>query len=100
MISQRDIYGADRILQPADDPYDTPVVPDENCTMRINSRRTPGTEFVPNRLTYQVTLNALKGLYGFLYEGERGGSAVSEVADPGITGSMVSIGLVSISPME
>lgn len=98
MNDQLGIY-SDRDLLPADDPYNTPVVADMNCTIRISSQRTR-TDFIPNHLTYQITLNALRGLFLFLYTDDHTASAVSEVIDPGLTGSMIRIGLISISPYE
>lgn len=71
-----------------------------NCTLRISSNRAGQTGVITNHLTYRITLNALGGLYGFLYEGGRAASAVTEVLDPGLTGSMVGIGIISISPLE
>ena len=99
MLSQVETHGNAR-LQAADDPYSTPVVEGMNCTMTINSQRVPGTAVIPNRLTYQVTLNALRGLMEFLFLERHSASAVTEVIDPGVTGSMVRIGLVSIYPRE
>lgn len=98
MNDQLDIYG-DRALLPADDPYNTPMIEDMNCTIRINSQRTR-TAFIPNHLTYQISLNALRGLFLFLYTDDHPASAVGEVIDPGLTGSMIRIGLISISPYE
>ena len=55
---------------------------------------------IRNHLTYVVTMNALRGLFQFLYEEGHAGSAVTEVADPGLAGSMMGIGVISISPLE
>ena len=99
MESQLYRYG-DRSLLPADDPYITPVVEGVDCTMRISSQRVPQTGVIPNHLTYQITVNALEGLYDFLYRDNHAASAVTEVLDPGLTGSMIRVGLISINPME
>lgn len=98
MDEQLDIYG-DRALLDTDDPYNTPVVADMNCTIEIHSQRTR-TGLIPNHLTYQITLNALRGLFLFLYTDNHAASAVTEVFDPGLTGTMSRIGLISISPYE
>ena len=97
MAFEQRIYG-EGPLKPADDPYMTPVIEGKNCHMEIKSQRTPGTGRIIYPMTYQVALNALKGLYMFLYEQRHFGSAVTEVADPGITGDFERIGLVGISP--
>ncbi|CAF9907596.1 MAG: hypothetical protein ALECFALPRED_003545 [Alectoria fallacina] len=98
MHDQLQIYG-DRALLPRDDPYYTPDVEGADCRLKINSQRNPQTRTVPNRLTYQITLNALQGLFTFLYTDNHAASAVTEVLDPGLTGDMVRIGVVSISPL-
>ena len=87
-------------LQPADDPYIARVSADVDCTMKVESQRLPGKEFIPEHLTYQVTLNALRGLFGFLYSDGHAGHAVTEVIDPGLTGSMMTIGTITISTIE
>lgn len=99
MSDQMRISG-DRSLRTADDPYQTPVVEDVNCTMSIYSLRVPDTQLIRYHLTYQITLNALQGLLKFLYTDNHAASAVSEVLDPGLTGNMKRIGLISISPMQ
>ena len=71
-----------------------------DCRLKIISQRNPQTRTVPNRLTYQITLNALQGLFTFLYTNHHAASVVSEVLDPGLTGSMVRIGVISINPLE
>ena len=98
MASHINVHG-DGPLLPADDPYDTPVIEGENCTIEINSQREPGTQIIPNRLTYLITLNALSGLFFFLYTNNHAAAAVSEISDPSLTGSMIRIGLVGISPL-
>ena len=98
MSGQLAAYG-DGPLLPADDPYNTPVVEGETCTLSIDSQRVPHTQIIPNHLTYQIALNALQGLFGFLYTDNHPGSAVSEISDPGLTGNFKRIGLVGISPM-
>lgn len=98
MTDQVLIYG-DISLLSADDPYNTPVVEGANCKMDIYSQRTPGTQFIPNRLTYQITLNALQGLFQFLYTEYHAVSAVSEILDPGLTGSMIRVGVIRIEPI-
>ena len=55
---------------------------------------------IPNHLTYAITLNALEGLFGFLYTEGHFVSAITEVIDPGLTGTMVRVGLISIRPLE
>lgn len=96
MSSHLNAHG-DGPLLPADDPYDTPVVEGENCTIKINSQRVPETQIIPNRLTYLIALNALHGLFFFLYTDNHAAATVSEISDPSLTGSMVRIGLVGIS---
>ena len=49
-------------------------------------------------MTYQTVLNALMGLSGFLIRDNHAGVAVAEVIDPGLTASMIRIGLISINP--
>lgn len=100
MTDQLQIYGDDRSLLPDDDPYSTPVIEGVDCKMRIVSQRTPGTQSIPHHLTYRIVLNALQGLFQFLYTEDHAVSAVSEVLDPGLTGSMVRVGVVSIRPVE
>lgn len=99
MSDQLQIYG-DRSLLAGDDPYFTPEVEGVNCELKISSRRVPQTQAIPNRLTYQIALNALQGLLTFLYTENHAVSAVSEILDPGLTGSMRRIGVVSINPLE
>ena len=96
---QLQIYG-DRALLPGDDPYYTPEIEGVDCRLKIISQRNPQTRTVPNRLTYQITLNALQGLFKFLYTDNHAASVVSEILDPGLTGSMVRIGVISINPLE
>lgn len=98
MNGQIRIHG-DISLLPADDPYATPVVEDVNCIMSVTSQRTR-TQSIPYRLTYEITLNALQGLNKFLYTDNHAASAVTEVLDPGLTGSMRRIGVISISPVQ
>lgn len=87
----------DRALLPTDDPYTSPA--DVDCTMSIYTLRTR-TAPTPYHLTYQITLNALEGLFKFLYADGHYASAVTEIADPGLTGTFQGIGLISISPTE
>ena len=94
---QLHIHG-DRKLVPLDDPYTTPVVQDVNCTLTLNSYRIPGSERIPIHLTYQISVNALQGTFDYLYTDHHPGSAVSQILDPGLTGTMDRIGLLSISP--
>lgn len=89
-----------RALLAIDDPYITPVVEGMNCTLRISSQRVGQTQLIRNHLTYRVALNALRGLHGFLYEGGHAASAVTEVLDPGLTGSMEGIGVISVSHLD
>lgn len=84
-------------LHPADDPYIARVLANKDCTIKVESQRMPGTEFVPEPLTYQVALNALRGLFWFLYLDDHAGHAVTEVIDPGLTGGMMTIGTITIS---
>lgn len=60
----------------------------------------PGTEEIRHRMTYGVAVNALRGLLGFLYEEGNAVCAISEVADPGLTGSFVRVGVVSVGLVE
>lgn len=94
------IIHGDRPLLPADDPYNTPVVQGKNCTVGIHSYRFPGTEVIVNRLTYEVTVNVLRGLLGFLYSENHAASAVTEVIDPSLTGTMVTVGFATIRPYQ
>lgn len=89
----------DRNLLSADDPYTSPVVEDVNCTMSIYSLKSRSQPSV-HHLTYQITLNALEGLFQFLYTDGRYASAVTEIADPGLTGTFQGIGVMSISPIQ
>ena len=89
----------DRTLLSADDPYTTPLVKDENCTMSIYSQKSR-LQPNPHHLTYQITLNALQGLFQFLYMDGHYASAVTEIADPGLTGTFEGLGLMSISPIQ
>ena len=89
----------DRNLLSADDPYTSPVVENVNCTMSIYSLKSRSQPQV-HHLTYQITLNALEGLFQFLYTDGHYASAVTEVADPGLTGTFQGIGLLSISPIQ
>ena len=99
MNSQLRIHGNIRL--PSDeDPYNTPVVPGKNCQMKIESQRMPMTQRIPYHLTYGITSNALRGLFGFLYTDGHAGSAVTEVIDPGLTGTMEVIGLISLGRFE
>lgn len=98
MFNRKHAIG-DRSLLPADDPYGTPFIEGVNCTISIYSQRTR-TQSIPYRLTYQISLNALEGLFTFLYTDNHAASAVSEIIDPGLTGSMRRIGLISISPRQ
>ncbi|KAF6230881.1 hypothetical protein HO173_010997 [Letharia columbiana] len=98
MNAQIRIHG-DISLLPADDPYATPVIEGVNCIMSVTSQRTR-TQSIPYRLTYEITLNALQGLNKFLYTDNHAASAVTEVLDPGLTGSMRRIGVISISPVQ
>lgn len=66
----------------------------------MNSQRTPGTQVIPQHLTYGVAVNALQGLFRFLYEEGNTYSAVIEVLDPGLTGSFVRVGVVSVRVLE
>lgn len=97
MTDQMGLYG-DIPLQPADDPYNTPVVESVNCRMNIHSQRTAGTPVISYRLTYQITLNALHGLFQYLYTENHPVTAVTEVVDPGLTGTMMRVGVISIEP--
>ena len=96
MFNRKQALG-DRSLLPADDPYGTPFDEGVNCAISVYSQRTR-TQSIPYRLTYQISLNALQGLFTFLYTNNHAASAVSEIIDPGLTGSMRRIGLISISP--
>ena len=87
----------DRTLLPTDDPYTSPA--DVDCTMSIYTLRTRVAP-TPHHLTYQITLNALEGLFQFLYTDGHYASAVTEIADPGLTGTFQGIGLISISPTQ
>ena len=98
MVDRKHALG-DRSLLPADDPYGTPFDEDVNCTLSVYSQRTR-TQSIPYHLTYQIALNALQGLFTFLYTNNHAASAVSEIIDPGLTGSMRRIGLISISPRQ
>lgn len=98
MSNQMRVLG-DRSLLPADDPYDTGFIEGVDCTLSVFSQRTR-SQSIPNRLTYQITLNALQGLFTFLYTDGHAASAVSEIIDPGLTGSLRRIGLLNITPME
>ena len=89
----------DRTLLPTDDPYTSPVVKDVNCTMSIYTLTTRARP-TPYHLTYQITLNALEGLFQFLYADGHYASAVTEIADPGLTGTFQGVGLMSISPLQ
>ena len=89
----------DRTLLPVDDPYTSPVVENVNCTMSIYTLRTR-SQPNPHQLTYRITLNALEGLFQFLYADGHYASAVTEIADPGLTGTFQGIGLMSISPRQ
>lgn len=87
-------------LHPADDPYIARVRADKECTMKVESERIPATEYIPEHLTYRLALNALRGLYWFLYTEGHAGHAVTEVYDPGLTGRMITIGTITISTIE
>lgn len=95
MSEQMYMYG-DRTLLPVDDPYNTPLVEGADCTMKTKSQREPETQLIPHRLTYQVTLSALQGMFEFLCTDSHAVSAVSEDLDPGLTGSMTRVGVISI----
>ena len=96
MDHQMAIYG-DGPLQPVDDPYSASVVAGMKCIVEIASLRRRPTQDIPNALTYQTTLNALRGMFGFMVTEDHAVSALVEVVDPGLTGSMIRIGLMSIS---
>ena len=98
MSDHVDRYG-DGTLYSVDDPYNTPLVEGVNCTMEIRSQRFGRTQYIAHRMTYQVVLNALRGLFGFLYTDDHAGSAVAEVIDPGLTGSMIRVGAISVTPI-
>ena len=98
-MSDRLNHFGERALLAIDDPYISPVVPGRDCTLRISSNRAGQTGGIRNHLTYRLTLNALRGLFGFLYEDGHAASAVTEVLDPGLTGSMIGVGTISISPL-
>ena len=98
MSSQLQIYG-DRSLLASDDPYFTPEIDGVDCELKMSSQRIPQTQAIPNHLTYQIALNALEGLLTFLYTDNHAFSAVSEIVDPSLTGSMRRIGVVSIKPL-
>lgn len=99
MSDQLHNYG-DKPLLASDDPYFTPLVEGVNCELKIYSQRVPRTQVIPNHLTYQIALNALQGLFTFLYTENHAVSAVSEILDPGLTASMIRVGVISISPLE
>ena len=98
MSDHVDTYG-DGILDAVDDPYQTPEMEGVNCTMEIRSQRFGRTAYIPHHMTYQTVLNALTGLFGFLITDAHAGIAVAEVIDPGLTASMIRIGLISINPL-
>ena len=89
------IHG-DRPLLPGDDPYNLPVPPGRNSAMQISSWKIPGTQTVPTHLTYALTMNALSGLFEYLYTEGHADAAFTEVFDP--TRSDKRIGMITISP--
>ena len=99
MDHQMAIYG-DGPLLPSDDPYRTSVVAGKKCAMEIASLRRRPTPVIPNPLTYQTTLNALSGFFEFMITENHAVSALVEVADPGLSGSMTTIGLLIVSIVQ
>ena len=95
MNNQYRIHGDNPLLS-TEDPYDVPVPPGENNEMTIGSTRIPGTQFIPTHMTYGLALNALSGLFQYLYTDGHAGAALAQVFDP--TRSDRQIGLIAIRP--
>ena len=89
------IHGDSPLLSD-DDPYNVPVSPGKNSEMQIKSSKIPETQTIPTHLTYRIALNALSGLFEYLYTGGHAGAAFTEVFDP--TRSNQRLGMITISP--
>ena len=79
----------DRALLPVDDPHISPVAQGLDCTLTNSSQRVGETQVILNHSTYRITMNSLRGLFGFLYEGKH---AVAGMLEPGLISSMIRIG--------
>ena len=76
----------DRALLPVDDPHIWPVAQGLDCTLRVSSQGVGQTQVILNHLTYRITMNSLRRLFGFLYEERHAGSAVAGVRYQGLNG--------------
>lgn len=86
-------------LRPADDPYNTPDVAGRNCHVQVLSLRVPaGSERIPIHLTYQVVLNAIRGLMDFINAGHPG-NAVAEIYDLSLSED-AKVGLLGLRPIH
>ena len=95
LTDQYRIHGDSPLLS-TDDPYDVAMPPGSNSEMSIESSKIPGTQTIPTHLTYGLTLDALRGLFGYLYTDGHAGAAMTEVFDP--RRSHYRIGVIAIHP--
>ena len=95
LSDQYRIHGDSPLLSD-DDPYNVPVPPRKNSEMQISSSKIPEAQTIPTHLTYRIALNALSGLFEYLYTDGHAGAAITEVFDP--TRSDKRLGMITISP--